>query len=224
MGQLDAKAKELEQQIDSIEFRMDRLRNLYEQYFQGIERIEPSTERKALKKVLREVHGNIKKVRSTALKFRINQMVARMASFENYWNRICRRMEEGTYQRDLFKAHYRAKNREEEEQEAGDQETAGAQAEAGEQAAAPRARPPGQQGKRDAGNAVPDQQINAIYTAYMTAKRRCKESTKGLTRNALASSIRKQVPTIMKQYKCKNVEFKVVIKKGKAVLKAVPKF
>jgi len=28
----------------------------------------------------------------------------------------------------------------------------------------------------------------------------------------------------MKQYKCKGVEFKVVIKQGKAILKAVPKF
>jgi len=216
MGQLDAAAKELEQQVDAIENRMDRLRNLYEQYFQGIERIEPSTERKALKKLLRDVHGNIKRVRNTALKFRINQLVARMASFENYWNRTCRHIEEGTYHKDLFKARYRSRTHEEQEpepaerQDKPDREAAGARA-------APR------HAAQPAGGALPDKQINAIYDAYVTAKRRCKESTKGLTRDALARSIQKQVPTIMKQYKCKSVEFKVVIKQGKAVLKAVPK-
>lgn len=214
MGQLDAAAKELEQQVDAIENRMDRLRNLYEQYFQGIERIEPSTERKAVKKMLRDVHGYIKKVRSTALKFRINQLVARMASFENYWNRICRRIEEGTYQKDLFKARYRSRSRE--EQEPGPTEHPDTPDRPAAQRAAQRAAGP-------AGDALPDKQINAIYDAYVTAKRRCKESTRGLTRDALAKSIQKQVPTIMKQYKCKSVEFKVVIKKGKAVLKAVPK-
>ena len=38
----------------------------------------------------------------------------------------------------------------------------------------------------------------------------------------MASRIRQQVPQLLEKHKAKNIEFKVVIKGGKAVLKAVP--
>jgi hypothetical protein len=41
--------------------------------------------------------------------------------------------------------------------------------------------------------------------------------------DSVAASLRKQVPELMKQHGAKSVEFKVIIKDGKAVLKAVPK-
>ncbi len=68
-----------------------------------------------------------------------------------------------------------------------------------------------------------DEKISQIYNAYVTAKRRCKESTDGITPDALARSLRQQVPKLMEQHGAKAVDFKVVIKDGKAVLKAVPK-
>ena len=39
----------------------------------------------------------------------------------------------------------------------------------------------------------------------------------------VAANLRKQVPELLKQHNAKSVEFKVVIKDGKATLKAVPK-
>jgi hypothetical protein len=68
-----------------------------------------------------------------------------------------------------------------------------------------------------------DQKIRAIYDAYLTAKKRCGEDTSALSLNAVADSLRKQVPTLMKQHNAKSVDFKVVIKDGKAVLRALPK-
>jgi hypothetical protein len=38
----------------------------------------------------------------------------------------------------------------------------------------------------------------------------------------VATRIRAQVPELLARHKAKNIEFKVVIKGGKAVLKAVP--
>ena len=38
----------------------------------------------------------------------------------------------------------------------------------------------------------------------------------------MATRIRAQVPELMQKHKAKNIEFKVVIKGGKAILKAVP--
>ena len=48
------------------------------------------------------------------------------------------------------------------------------------------------------------------------------ESVAGLTYDAVASKIRSQVPDLLTRHKAKNVEFKVVIKGVKALLKAVP--
>jgi DNA repair ATPase RecN len=213
MALLDAESKELEEQLDKMESRLDRLRSLYEQYFQGIEKIEPSMEKNAVHHQLQQMRKT--KSRNTALRFRLNQLVARMNTYETYWMRTARRIEDGTYHRDVYMARYRNKAKKEQAPEEAAGETA---APAAEQ----KPRPARRAGEPRA--AINDKAVGQIYDAYVLAKRRCKESTKGLTKEALAKSLRKQVPAIMKQHKCKSVEFKVVIKKGKAILKAVPKF
>lgn len=68
-----------------------------------------------------------------------------------------------------------------------------------------------------------DQKIKAIYEAYVMAKRRCGEDTSKISLNSMADTLKKQVPQLMKQHQAKSVEFKVVIKDGKAVLRALPK-
>ena len=55
------------------------------------------------------------------------------------------------------------------------------------------------------------------------AKKRCNEDTSKLTFDSVANTLRQQVPALMKQHNAKSVEFKVVIKDGKAVLRALPK-
>ena len=66
-----------------------------------------------------------------------------------------------------------------------------------------------------------DDKVKALYNAYVAAKRQCKEPTEGITYDSVAATIRGQMPELMKQHK--QVDFKVVIKNGKATLKAVPK-
>lgn len=68
-----------------------------------------------------------------------------------------------------------------------------------------------------------DQKVKAIYDAYVLAKKRCNEDTSKLSVDGLASTLRKQVPELMKQHNAKSVEFKVVIKDGRAILRALPK-
>jgi hypothetical protein len=65
--------------------------------------------------------------------------------------------------------------------------------------------------------------VKAIYDAYVTAKRRCQEDTSRLSLDAMATTLRKQVPELLKKHNAKEIDFKVVIKDGKAVLRAVPK-
>lgn len=87
-------------------------------------------------------------------------------------------------------------------------------------AAAPASRPPAPVG---ADGGLSDTKIKAIYDAYVMAKKRCGEDTRAVTLDSVSSSLKKQVPELMKQHNARSVEFKVVIKDGKAVLRALPK-
>jgi hypothetical protein len=73
------------------------------------------------------------------------------------------------------------------------------------------------------GGGLSDDKLKSVYDAYVTAKRQNKEDTSKMSYDSIAATLRKQVPELMKQHNAKSVEFKVVIKDGKAVLKAVPK-
>jgi len=65
--------------------------------------------------------------------------------------------------------------------------------------------------------------VRAVYDAYVAAKRQGGEDTSRLSFEAVAQSLRKQVPELLARTQAKSVEFKVVVKDGKAQLKAVPK-
>lgn len=93
---------ELEVALEELEIRLERLRALYEQYFMGIERIEPSVARKDVDRriyVLRR-----EKIRNTAKRFKLQTIIQRYNTFQQYWQRICREIENGTYKRHLLKA------------------------------------------------------------------------------------------------------------------------
>jgi len=68
-----------------------------------------------------------------------------------------------------------------------------------------------------------EQQLRALYEAYVAAKKRCNEDVSRVSYDALAKSVAKQVPELIAKYKARTVEFKVVIKDGRAILKAVPR-
>jgi hypothetical protein len=70
---------------------------------------------------------------------------------------------------------------------------------------------------------ISEAKMRAIYDAYLMAKKRCNEDTSKLTFESVSQTLKSQVPTLMKQHNAKSVEFKVVIKDGKAVLRALPK-
>jgi len=93
---------ELEHEIEELEQRVERLRSLYEQYFLGIEKIEPLTARKDVDRriwVLRR-----EQIRNTRKRFRLQTIIQRYNTYQQYWMRINREIEAGTYRRHLIKA------------------------------------------------------------------------------------------------------------------------
>lgn len=103
--------------------------------------------------------------------------------------------------------------------------SAAAGATKGGEAAPPSREGPRQQTRAAGSGAAPldEARMRALYEAYIAARRRCQESTEGITYEALASSLRRQVPEILARHNATAVDFKVVIRGGKAVLKAVPR-
>ncbi len=93
---------ELEEQINELESRVDRLRALYEQYFMGIEKMEPQVARKDVDR--RIVTIRREQIRNTAIRYRFHMILQRYNTFQSYWMRICREIEEGTYKRHLIRA------------------------------------------------------------------------------------------------------------------------
>ncbi len=95
-------AAELDTNIEELEIRLERLRALYEQYFLGIEKIEPSVARKD---VDRRIHLlRREKIRNTAKRFKLQTIIQRYNTFQQYWQRICREIENGTYKRHVLRA------------------------------------------------------------------------------------------------------------------------
>ncbi len=96
---------EVEKLIGELETALDRLRSLYEQYFVGIERIEPGVPRKDVERriyVLRR-----EQIRNTALRFRFQMVLQKFNTYQTHWQRVCREIENGTYKRHIMRAERR---------------------------------------------------------------------------------------------------------------------
>ena len=79
-----------------------RLRTLYDQWFHGLERTEPQNLRLEIDRKIADMRRA--QPRNTALRFRFNQLVQRYTTYNTYWQRITRQIEEGTYKRDVLRA------------------------------------------------------------------------------------------------------------------------
>ena len=197
LGTQQLPQEKLAEELDALDESLTNLHVLYEKYFLGIDRRPPDQERKRISTKTRELRTTT--VKNTALKFRINTLWAKLLSFERMWDRTLREIEEGTYKRDIFKAKLRGKQRDDKKPEP---------------ATVVARQPPVE---------ISDDKLRKLYDTYLVARQRCGEPTEGISFDAVASRIRAQVPQLMERHGARIIEFKVVIKAGKAILKAIPK-
>jgi hypothetical protein len=229
--------EELEADVQRLEESVEELKVRYEMYFLGSERREPVRDREELKRQIVRMKGAF--TRNAALRFRIQSLHARYLSYERLWLRAGREREEGTYRRDLFKLRLHGKRApaaapgklETEDVDVSDLAApeapapgaAGPAPAARSAGAAPTATPTPAARPSAAAPRLPETQLRELYDAYVAAKRRCNEDVSKLTYEAVARSVSKQVPELIARYQAKSVDFRVVIKGGKAILKAIPR-
>jgi hypothetical protein len=217
---------------NELEEDMEALKARFELYFLGIDRREPAREREEMKRRVAKLKSE--NVRNTGLRFRIQTLHARFLSYERMWQRSAREKEEGTYKRDLMRARRKRDTLPPKVQHPAADATAApmpaappsgatAAAPASPGAAAARARAAAAIAAAPAPSAaVSETRLRALYDEFVAAKQRCGEDASRLTYDALARSVAKQVPELLAKYKARAVEFKVEVRDGRAVLKALP--
>ncbi len=190
---------QLLKECEILDGELAALKARYEQYFLGIERKPPSIAHRALRQRVDTLKPSI--ARTAVVKVKIQNIHQKLQTYERLWARTCQEMENGTYRRDVFKARLHAKQREEQRQPP--QPTP---------ISAPKP-----------ANPLSEASLRSIYDSFVAAKKQCQEDVSKLTFDSVASSLRKQVPSLLKKHNATSVEFKVSILDGKAVLKAIPK-
>lgn len=188
-------------EIAAVEADLTKLRIRFEQHFIGIERKSPVADLEALGRRVKMLKGAF--FNNTALKFRVETISHKFSTYEQLWLKTLKEIEEGTYRKDLMRARMNNLRK----------GTAGTPPKPGipkpEDTTTPATSAPS-----GPMSGLSNDQVDRIYEAYILARRRCNESTVGITREALAKNIAARAATH---------DVKVVIKDGKAMLKLVNK-
>src|SRR4029453_6466487 len=91
----------IEELLDALDTTVDRVRVLYEQYFLGIQKQPPTYLHTDIQRKTRELAQLT--IRNTALRYRFATLQQKFGSYNSYWRRTLRQIENGTYSRNLSK-------------------------------------------------------------------------------------------------------------------------
>lgn len=178
----------LSEDIAILDSDMMRLKIEYEQYFMRVIKREPLKLKESLERIIRR-HSNAA-ITNTGDKFKFQSLVAKYASYKQYWTRTLKAIESGTY-------HRRA-------------EGGGASIPSAPSAIpTPASRPASSAG----GNG--EDKTKKVYEDYMNARKQCNESTEGLSYDSFKKSINAQRDKIKGSGGASDVDFKVSVKDGK---------
>jgi len=176
--------------LQLLDVKLKMLKNEYEQYFLGTRTREPFLLRGEVQKIV-AYYANVP-IRNTGYRFKFNNLRARYFSFRRHWDRILREIEEGRYERHLFRARLR-------EQEQAERASS--------------SRPPGSPEEAQPGD---------LFERYLAAREACGQSTAGITRKRLDALMEKQAVQLTTKLGCRGVKFRVVVEDGRAKLKVSP--
>jgi hypothetical protein len=182
-----------EADLQLLDVKLKQLRMEYEQYFLGARKREPQLLRGEVNKVV-AYYANAP-IRNTALRFLFNNLRARYFTHKRLWDETCRKIEEGSYERHLFKADLHDRER-----------------------AAKRTK----QAAKAAPAAPMASGEDSLFAEYVGARNTTGQGAAGLTREKFAALLREQEEAIRTKFGAAKVNFRVVVEAGRAKLKATP--
>jgi len=93
----------IEEDLQLIDIKLKQLKNEYEQYFLGTRKREPHMLRTEVNKMV-TLYINLS-IKNTGYRFKFNNLRARFFTFRRHWDETCRKIDEGRYERHIFKAN-----------------------------------------------------------------------------------------------------------------------
>jgi hypothetical protein len=183
--------------VQLLELKLGQLKKDYDKYFAGVERVEPSKLKEEVRRLVSQL--STVHITNTGLRFKRDSLIAHYNSYSQYWTRILRQIEDGTYNRDLFKMGLKDKG--------GKIETPPSSGEAQKKEAPPPARG----------------EYSSVFNDLVSAKHRRGESAEVLNYQVFEQNLKKQSEAIKKKYNVSRVDFAVEEKDGKVIIKAIPK-
>lgn len=177
--------------LGRLEQELERVKAAYEQYFMGNERREPLEDRKRIARRIVDAAGEFSN--NTAVRFKGQQLKQKLITYEAYWNRINKQIEDGTYRRHRFKMQLHEQNAQ--------------------------ARPSGG-GVVDLSGEAPDSAYGDVIRQYREIQER--SGQKPVAADKLDAMLKKQEGQLKQKYGAKSVQFRVVVEDGKPKLKAKP--
>ena len=95
------KAEQIEELLDYLDKALDRVKVLYEQFFLGMQKQPPTQVHTEIERKLRDLQQM--QIRNTAQRYRFATLQQKFGSYNTYWRRTLRQIENGTYHRNLAK-------------------------------------------------------------------------------------------------------------------------
>lgn len=234
--------------VAEFEQKLERVRVLYEQYFLGMQKRAPLV---LLKDVARlQYLLDQQQIKNTAVRFRYRNLLQKLSSYRAYWGRTIRAMEAGTYHRDvartkrhlagrgvqlpaevaihspadLERALLSALQRTPAPNGAVPPPEAAPAASAARPAATPAATPPpaAKSPQADAAG-LDEQQLQSLFRRFQRAKQACGQDPGTVRYDVLARTVAQQLPQLRQRHPGREIEFQVVVREGKVVLRATAK-
>lgn len=197
--------KKQDDAIDRFEEDIRKLKNKYDQYFAGFQKMPPSTERRNLEILIHEMSKE--NIRDNGRRFRFNTLVSRYNQYREMWARRMREREEGPLD---FKRR---------------------QAAMGEEPPPPPppVERPAPTRRVTSGEADPYVRVAAgngdgvkkLYEQIQSENRKLGKDS-GVTYDQLAAMVEKQTQMVRDKYNVNTVAFRVETVDGKVKLKAKP--
>ena len=99
---------DLRAELERLERMIADLKVQYEQYFTGMMPLAPDKLHNDVKRKIRELLKA--PLKNHSINFKLKTLEGRYGTFNNYWQRVLKQREEGTYNKDVFKANLREQN------------------------------------------------------------------------------------------------------------------
>ena len=178
-------------EIVIIERELNELLHDYDMFFQGYEKVEPIKKRQKLKKDILNLQNL--RINNPIIKQKAANLTHKFALFQGKWDAIWLKIEKGTYKIDKYKMkiHNKLKAKKENKKNI---ET------------------------KEEGSQIKN--YDKLLNKYEVTQKLLGVN-KALNKEVLSKKLQQQAEILKKKYKAKDIDFKVIVKNGKATIKPI---